>query len=142
MFGEVHPLVSQGFLKAGGYTGEAAPLLAADLDLEMITARVPFGHPSLSISRFPPVVEDIALIVDESVAAAQVQALILETGGAVLASVNLFDLYRGDQIGSGRKSLAYRLTYQMEDRTLTDTEVAKVRERDREARGRMCWARC
>lgn len=129
VFGEVHPLVSQSFLKAGGYTGEAASLLAADLDLEMITARVPFGHPSLSISRFPPVVEDIALIVDESVAAAQVQALILESGGAVLASVNLFDLYRGDQIGSGKKSLAYRLTYQLEDRTLTDTDVAKVREK-------------
>jgi phenylalanyl-tRNA synthetase beta chain len=50
-------------------------------------------------------------------------------GGDLLVGVTLFDLYRGEQIGAGKKSLAYRLTYQAPDRTLTDAEAAKVRER-------------
>ena len=50
-------------------------------------------------------------------------------GGELLAGLTLFDLYRGEQIGAGKKSLAFGLTYQATDRTLTDAEVAKVRER-------------
>jgi phenylalanyl-tRNA synthetase beta chain len=68
------------------------------------------------------------LIVDEGVAASRVESLIRETGGAVLTDVRLFDLFKGDQIGAGKKSLAYRLTYQAEDRTLTDVEAASLRE--------------
>ena len=62
-------------------------------------------------------------------AASRVEALIRETGGAVLADVRLFDLFKGDQIGAGKKSLAYRLTYQVEDRTLTGTEAAALRQK-------------
>jgi phenylalanyl-tRNA synthetase beta chain len=67
--------------------------------------------------------------VDEGVAASRVESLIRETGGEMLTDVRLFDLYRGEQIGAGKKSLAYRLTYQAEDRTLTDAEAAPVREK-------------
>jgi len=56
-----------------------------------------------------------------------VQAAIIAAGGQLLANVTLFDVYRGPQIGEGKKSLAYNLTYQALDRTLTDAEVAKVR---------------
>jgi phenylalanyl-tRNA synthetase beta chain len=58
-----------------------------------------------------------------------VQSLIESAGGDLLVDVTLFDLYRGEQIGAGKKSLAYRLTYQAPDRTLTDAEAAKIRER-------------
>jgi phenylalanyl-tRNA synthetase beta chain len=75
------------------------------------------------------VVEDIALVVDQGVAASRVESLIRETGGEMLTDVRLFDLYKGGQIGAGKKSLAYRLTYQAEDRTLTDAEAAKAREK-------------
>jgi len=63
------------------------------------------------------------------VAGARVQGVIETAGGDLLVDVMLFDLYRGEQVGAGKKSLAYRLTYQAPDRTLTDAEAAKVRER-------------
>jgi phenylalanyl-tRNA synthetase beta chain len=130
-FGELHPLVAEAYLGAN----PAAPVLAAEFDLEAVLAGIPPRHVTTGVSRFPPVVEDIALIVDEGVAASRVEALIrqavIETQHAASLQVNirLFDLYRGEQIGAGKKSLAYRLTYQAEDRTLTDGEAAKVREK-------------
>ena len=66
-------------------------------------------------------------MVEESIAASKVEALIRQTGGALLSGVRLFDVYRGDQIGEGNKSLAYALTYQAPDRTLTDKEAAQLR---------------
>ena len=76
----------------------------------------------------PPVLEDIALILDETIPAAKVEALIRQTGGKVLTDVRLFDVYRGEQIGVGKKSLAYSLTYQAE-KTLTDKEAAAIRNK-------------
>ncbi|HKZ68706.1 MAG TPA: hypothetical protein VJ020_01420, partial [Anaerolineales bacterium] len=123
-FGELHPLV------AGQTVGALkAPVLAADLDLELIIASVPPRYITSAVSRFPPVVEDIALIVAETVAASQVESLIRQAGGSILIDARLFDLYKGEQVGAGKKSLAYRLTYQVEDRTLTDAEAAKIREK-------------
>jgi phenylalanyl-tRNA synthetase beta chain len=63
------------------------------------------------------------------VPAATVEAMIWEAGGSLLKQVRLFDLYRGDQIDEGKRSLAYALVYQADDRTLTDEEVASVRDR-------------
>ena len=78
---------------------------------------------------FPPMHEDIALVVDESLPAARVEGLIRQTGGKMLADVRLFDVYRDEKLGSGKKSLAYALTYQAPDRTLTDKEAAKIRNK-------------
>jgi len=123
-FGELHPLVVEQVV------GDAkTPLLAADFDLELILASVPARFITEGVTKFPPVVEDIALVVDEALPAAQVEALIRQIGGKLLADVRLFDLFKGERLGEGKKSLAYRLTYQAEDRTLTDTEVAKLREK-------------
>jgi len=123
-FGELHPLVAEAY--AGTH---AAPVLAAEFDFEAIVASVPARHTIAGVPRFPPVVEDIALIVDEGLAASRVESVIRQSGGELLSDARLFDLYRGEQIGAGKKSLAYRLTCQAEDRTLTDAEAAKVRER-------------
>jgi phenylalanyl-tRNA synthetase beta chain len=81
------------------------------------------------VSVYPPVLEDIAVIVDETVTGAQIEAVIRQAGGKLLVGVRLFDIFRGEQIGSGKKSMAYSLTYQAPDRTLTDTDATQLRQR-------------
>jgi phenylalanyl-tRNA synthetase beta chain len=76
---------------------------------------------------FPPVLEDLAIVVDEDLPAEAVEVVLRQAAGALLAELRLFDLYRGESIGAGKKSLAYALTYQAQDRTLTDSEVAALR---------------
>ena len=92
----------------------------------------PFGadaKDSRPAPEFPPVLEDIAVFVDESLPADRVEALSRQTGGKTLAEVKLFDVFRGAQIGAGKKSLAYSLTYQSFDKTLTDADAAQVRNK-------------
>src|SRR5258708_34318113 len=76
----------------------------------------------------PAVYQDIALIVSEQTQAAEVERVITQAGGELLREAKLFDVYRGEPIPGGKKSLAYALTYQAEDRTLTDKEVAKIHQ--------------
>jgi phenylalanyl-tRNA synthetase beta chain len=123
--GELHPLVRENF------DLPEQPVLVADLDFErLLSSAAERARNAVSaVPGFPPVKEDLAVIVDEGVAGAHVQSLIEAAGGQLLSSVTLFDLYRGEQIGARKKSLAYRLTYQALDRTLTDAEVAKARAR-------------
>ena len=69
------------------------------------------------------------MIVDENVTAERIAAEIRTAGGDLLRDVRLFDLYRGESIPAGKKSLAYALTYQADDRTLTDKEVDKAHKK-------------
>ena len=121
-FGEIHPLVKE------RYELGASPVLAAEFDLQALMS-AQGGFALTPVAGFPPVYEDIAVIVDESVAAARVEGLIRQTGGRSVSAVRLFDVYRGEQIGAGKKSLAYSLTYQAPDKTLTDAEAAQIRNR-------------
>ena len=123
VFGELHPEV------AAGYGFEAGAVLAADIDLEALLTAGLDRHAIRAVSRYPAIVEDIALVVDEGVEAATVEGLIRQTGGARLTEARLFDLFRGDQIGAGKKSLAYRLTYQSAEGTLTDRDAEKIRKK-------------
>lgn len=123
VFGEVHPLVAERF----GLT--AAPVLAAEFDLDALLGFVPDVVKTSRLPVTPPVLQDIALIVDEATPAAQVEAVIREAGGDLLKGVRLFDVYQGESIPAGSKSLAYSLTYQTDERTLTDEEVARVHKR-------------
>jgi phenylalanyl-tRNA synthetase beta chain len=77
------------------------------------------------ISAYPAVLQDLAVVVDEEVPASAVQGLIAEAGGFLLKQVRLFDVYRGDPVPAGKKSLAYALTFQAPDKTLRDAIVAK-----------------
>jgi phenylalanyl-tRNA synthetase beta chain len=129
-FGEIHPLVREAF------DLPAQPVLAAELDYEVLAQHARQRYRVGDVPRYPAVTEDLAVIVDRDLPAEKVRAAIVESGGALalreggglLRGVSLFDVYRGEQIGARKKSLAYRLTYQADDRTLTDAEVAKVRE--------------
>jgi phenylalanyl-tRNA synthetase beta chain len=105
------------------------PVLALEFDLDSLLSTWGEPYQMTSISAHPPVYEDLAVIVDDSVPAAQVRHLIAETGAPLVRSVVLFDVFRGEQIGVGRKSLAYRLTYQADDHTLTDRQVARFRRK-------------
>jgi len=119
--GEVHPLVCREWDLEGaaGFEIDLAPLVAAS----------PYGEERYEdVISYPEVAQDVAVVVDESVPAAQVRAAVVEGGGDLLRSAEVFDLYRGEQAGEGRKSLALRLSFRAKDRTLTDEEVAERRE--------------
>ncbi|MBN1303659.1 MAG: phenylalanine--tRNA ligase subunit beta [Anaerolineales bacterium] len=120
--GELHPLVKE------KYEQGEAPILAAEFDIEALRSAAP-AYEIKPVWSFPPVLEDIALIVDEEVPAAKIEALICQTGGKTVTTVRLFDVYRSAQIGEGKKSLAYSLTYQAPDRTLSDQEAANIRNK-------------
>jgi phenylalanyl-tRNA synthetase beta chain len=83
---------------------------------------------SSPFSSYPVAKEDVALIVPASVAAADVEAALVEGAGELLESVRLFDVYTGEQAGEGKKSLAFALRFRAPDRTLTEAEVADARQ--------------
>ena len=101
---------------------------AVEINLDLLLAQSSRGGQIGSLSAFPLAKEDVALIVDDSVAAADVQAALAEGAGDLLESIALFDVYTGDQAGDGKKSLAFALRFRA-DRTLTDGEAAEARQR-------------
>jgi phenylalanyl-tRNA synthetase beta chain len=123
ILGEVHPLVREAFDLPD------QPVCLAEFDLEALLTQAEAVHPMQPISRFPPVVEDLAIVVAEEVPARRVQEMIAWAGGELLTQVTLFDVWRGGQVPAGKKSLAYALTYQGQDHTLGSEEVSRVRER-------------
>lgn len=119
--GELHPRVCQAF-------GLPPRTSAVEIDLDLLLGRAPDVVPAPSFSSYPVAREDVALVVDETVTAADVEAALREGAGALLESVRLFDVYTGDQVGAGKKSLAYRLRFRAPDRTLTVEETTAARD--------------
>jgi phenylalanyl-tRNA synthetase beta chain len=105
------------------------PVLAADLDLDTLLGLVPAFRQTGPVPTLPPVLEDLAVVVDETVPAERVAELIRQAGGKVVTEVRLFDVYHGEKIGAGKKSLAYSLTYQAVTKTFSDRDVAGMRAR-------------
>jgi len=123
-----------------GWVGEAHPTVLSDLEAEGPVAIFELSLVSLSraardlvdycpVPRNPSVNLDLALVVEERVDAEKVEQVMARTGGQLLESIRLFDVYRGEGIPAGKKSLAYSLTYRASDRTLTDEEVSKVHDK-------------
>lgn len=127
VLGELHPQV-RGAYDLPTSTSQY-PILAGDFDLMAILETIPARFEMQPVPPYPPVLEDLAIVVDENIPAEQVANLMQQTGGNRVVDIRLFDVYRSKQIGSGKKSLAYSLTYQAPDRTLTDKEVAKIRNK-------------
>jgi phenylalanyl-tRNA synthetase beta chain len=114
--GRIKPTVGKAF-------GVRDETFSFELDLVNL-AEVREATPQFqSLSRFPAVERDLALVLDTSVPAGSVADYINSLGQEYLTGVRLFDKYEGDQVGDGRKSLAFRLQYRSQDRTLTDDEV-------------------
>ena len=132
--GEVHPLVAERF------DLEGKAVIAAEIDFEALLACRRPVEKAQTPSRFPPADRDIAIVVDEALPQADAERVIHGEGAPLLESLRLFDVYRGDPIPAGRKSLAYALRYQAPDRTLSDEEVAQAHTRVEEALRRQCAA--
>jgi phenylalanyl-tRNA synthetase beta chain len=118
--GELHPLVAAEWELAG-------PAAGFEIDLDAVE-QLGEPQPYRDVSSFPTVLQDIAVVVGEDVSAATVIDTIRSAGEPLLATVELFDVFRGEQVGEGEKSLALRLSFQAPDRTLTDAEVAEPRQ--------------
>lgn len=119
--GELHP-------KAITRLGLPARTVAGEIDLDALIAALasPQARP---LSNYPIVQSDIALIVSGDVTAAQLEDTLREAAGDTLETIELFDLYEGDQVDAGMKSMAYRMTFRAPDRTLTTEEVNKLRDK-------------
>jgi phenylalanyl-tRNA synthetase beta chain len=118
-FGEMHPKTAEAF----GLTDRK--ILVGELDLDAILAAVPDRYDYTPVPRFPAALRDIAVVVDEDITAERLVKEIRTASGELLRDIRLFDIYRGESIPAGKKSLAYALSYQA-DRTLTDKEVDKA----------------
>ena len=113
-----------------GPDGRPRPVGWLDLDLDVLldpvrAARRPLE--SVPVSRFPSSDIDLAFVVPDEVPAGMVEATLAGSGGDLLESVQLFDVYRGESVGDGVRSLAYRLRFCALDRTLTDEEIGGLR---------------
>src|SRR5262249_51852513 len=98
-----------------------------EIDFDLVAEIAPEVHAFVPVSTFPSVNQDIAVVVPEDVPAADVEAAVRAGAGDLLERLRLFDVYRGEQLGEGNKSLALRLEFRAPDRTLTDEEVAERR---------------
>lgn len=123
IFGELHPLVHE------RYDFSPNPVVAAEINLDLLISLVPERYDMQPVPAFPPVLEDLAVVVNEEIPAGKVAGVIKLAAGKIVTDITLFDVYRSDQIGAGKKSLAYSLTYQASDKTLTDKDVAQIRQR-------------
>ncbi|PZG21558.1 phenylalanine--tRNA ligase subunit beta [Micromonospora craterilacus] len=120
-----------------GHAGELHPAVVAALELPRRTSAMELDldalpaapvAPAPMVSGFPPALIDVALVVDDSVPAQEVRQALTDGAGELLESVRLFDVYASEQLGAGRKSLAYKLTFRAPDRTLTVEEAVAARD--------------
>ena len=119
--GEVHPLVLREWELQG-------PVSAFELDVGLLHELTAGRIATYSdVTSFPAVLQDIAVIVPDDVPAARLAEVVRAGAGELLADLRVFDLYHGEQVGEGNKSLALRLEFRAPDRTLTDEEVAERR---------------
>jgi len=102
---------------------------AGEVDVDVLTAASEARVQARELSTYPVAQSDVALVVDEVVTAASLESALRRGAGEMLESISLMDIYRGDQVGPGRKSLAYRLVFRAPERTLTTKEVNGFRDR-------------
>jgi phenylalanyl-tRNA synthetase beta chain len=119
--GELHPRVTKAY-------GVPERTSAMELDLDLLAAAGGVRPQGPHVSTFPVATQDVALVVDAAVPAAEVEAALRAGAGELLESVRLFDIFTGPQIGEGRKSLAYALRFRAPDRTLTADEATAARD--------------
>ncbi|HYO39580.1 MAG TPA: phenylalanine--tRNA ligase subunit beta [Nocardioidaceae bacterium] len=119
--GELHPAVCQAY-------GVPPRTCAVEVDLDLLIRLAPDVVRAPTFSTYPVAKEDVALVVDAGLPAATLAATLADGAGELLESVRLFDVWTGDQVGVGKKSLAFALRFRATDRTLTEAETGAARD--------------
>ena len=122
VLGEIHPDVNDSY-------DISERCYVAELSLDVIYKHAELGRAYKAIPKFPAVLRDIAMLVDDSVMVKEIEDIIKANGAGMVESVKLFDVYKGKQIPEGKKSVAYSIAYRLDYKTLTDEEVSQVHEK-------------
>jgi phenylalanyl-tRNA synthetase beta chain len=120
--GELHPRAAKRLQAPGG-------VFLFQLEVAALEDAATLVPRASELSRFPAVLRDLAVVVPEAMESEEVRGVILEVGTPLVEDANLFDVYRGPQVGEGQKNIAYALRYRSPDRTLNDAEVAEAHQR-------------
>lgn len=120
--GEVHPQVCENY-----NIGDR--VYYADIDMPYIVEHACFDKKYEGIAKFPTSTRDISLVVDKEVLIGTMENAIIKKGGKLLESCELFDIYEGEQVGEGKKSVAFSLVFRAKDRTLSDTEIGEIMDK-------------
>ncbi len=121
IIGEIHPDVMENFnIKERVYVGQ--------IDYDKVTKLANLNISYKELPKYPAMVRDLALVVDKSILVGELEKVIKRNGKGLIESIDLFDIYTGDQIPEGKKSVAYSVVYRSKDRTLTDEEVNSLQE--------------
>lgn len=119
IIGEIHPAVGRKY-------GIETPVYIGELDFENVFLNIGTDVKFKELPKYPAVTRDIAMLVDKTVPVADIEEVVKKASGKLLESINLFDVYEGEQIPEGKKSVAYSAVYRALDRSLTGDEVQKV----------------
>lgn len=115
--GEVHPLVLDNY-------DIGSKAYVAVLDMPNIVPKASFDHKYEGVAKYPAVSRDLSMVVPKSIPVGDIEAMIAQRGGKLLEEVKLFDIYEGEQIKEGFKSVAYSVTFRAKDKTLEESDVA------------------
>lgn len=122
IIGQIHPEVTENFeCHAQTYVGV--------IDMDPLVKYASMAHEYKPLPRFPSVSRDIALMAEDNIMVKQIEEIIKKESGDTLEEIKLFDVYKGEQIPEGKKSIAYSVTFRAEDKTLTDEEVNNIMQR-------------
>jgi phenylalanyl-tRNA synthetase beta chain len=119
VFGQVHPLVTVNY-------GVDIPVFAAELDFEALFASIDPDPEYVPLPRFPAISRDMAVVCDTKIPAGSLIDAVRRAAGSLLETIGIFDVYTGDQVPKGKKSVAISLLFRHPDRTLNDTEVDEL----------------
>ncbi len=131
--GQVHPLVAQNY-------GMDAEVYCAEIDFTELTRHLLPDATYTPLPKYPAVSRDLSVVVDEALTVDQVERTITAAAGKLLRNVKLFDIYRGANLGSGKKSMAFSLELRADDRTLTDADTESVMAKVLSALEKECGA--
>jgi phenylalanyl-tRNA synthetase beta chain len=121
VLGEVHPLVQEAF-------GLSKQVYLFELSVDSLIAAAALIPQYQALPKYPAITRDLALLVDNAIPATRIISTIQKAGGSLLKEVTIFDVYTGEQVPTGQKSMAFALVYQAQDRTLTDKEIEEVQK--------------
>lgn len=121
-FGEVHPFVLNNY-------DISIKTYIAELNFDEIISKVNLNRVFVPLPKYPSIERDIALVITNEVSAGQIEEVIKNKGGRLIEKIELFDVYKGSQIEEGYKSLAFRIVYRSNEKTLTEDDIAKVHNR-------------